>query len=310
MRLRFAAVGLAVTLAGLGLVACGDDSGSSSATTAPGGTTAPETSGGASSGSTLAVTASEPAEGKYAFDVPAEIKGGTIEVTLNNTGKEPHELGFVKVSDGTTAQQFADDVLTPQGAPIPDYVVGAPGGLGGVGPGASGTSTISLDEGTYVYFCTFSNDAGVAHYTAGMLGEVTVKGTANTDPLPQTTAEVDASEYKFDVHGLTAGDNTLTFANKGNQFHHLVAIPLTAGATLDDVKTFLESSSDESGPPPDNAPVDFSKEQDLAVIGPGDAQVVSLTLDKGSYVFMCFLSDKTGGPPHFTKGMLQQVDIG
>ena len=136
------------------------------------------------------------------------------------------------------------------------------------------------------------------------------KGTANTDPLPQTSAEVDASEYKFDVNGLKAGDNTLTFANKGNQFHHLVAIPLTAGATLDDVKTFLESSSDESGPPPDNAPVDFSKEQDLAVIGPGDAQVVSLTLDKGSYVFLCFLSDKTGGPPHFTKGMLQQVDIG
>ena len=310
MRLRFAAVGLAVTLAGLGLVACGDDSGSSSATTAPGGTTAPETSGGASSGSTLAVTASEPAEGKYAFDVPAEIKGGTIQVTLKNTGAEPHELGFVKVSEGTTAQQFADDVLTPQGAPIPDYVVSAPGGLGGVGPGASGTSTISLDEGTYVYFCTFSNDAGVAHYTAGMLGEVTVKGTANTDPLPQTSAEVDASEYKFDVNGLKAGDNTLTFANKGNQFHHLVAVPLTQGATLDDAKTFLESSSDESGPPPDNAPVDFSKEQDLAVIGPGDAQVVSLTLDKGSYVFLCFLSDKTGGPPHFTKGMLQQVDIG
>ena len=318
MRVRLAAVGLAVTLAGLGLVACGDDSGSSSASTAasastaPTGSTAPETTGGSgsASGSTLAVTASEPAEGKYAFDVPAEIQGGTIQVTLKNTGQEPHELGFVKVSEGTTAQQFADDVLATEGAAIPDYVVSAPGGLGGVGPGGSGTSTIHLDEGTYVYFCTFSNDAGVAHYTAGMLGEVTVKGTANSDPLPQTSAEVDASEYKFDVNGLKAGDNSLTFANKGNQFHHLIAIPMTAGATLDDVKTFLENSSEASGPPPDNAPVDFSKEQDLAVIGPGDAQVVSMTFDTGSYVFLCFLSDKTGGPPHFTKGMLQQVDIG
>ncbi len=82
-----------------------------------------------------------------------------------------------------------------------------------------------------------------AHYTAGMLGEVTVKGAANTDPLPQTTAEVDASEYKFDVNGLKAGDNTLTFANKGNQFHHLVAVPLTEGATLDDVKTFLGTAA-------------------------------------------------------------------
>jgi plastocyanin len=302
----------------LGLVACGDDSGSSSsastapsASSAPSGSTGPETSGGGTaSPATLVVTASEPAAGKYAFDVPTEIQGGTTEITLDNTGKEPHELGFVKVSAGTTAQQFADDVLTPQGASIPDYVVGAPGGLGAVTPGASGTSTISLDEGTYVYFCTFSNSAGVAHYTAGMLGEVTVKGTANTDPLPKTSAEVDASEYKFDVNGLKTGENTLTFANKGNQFHHLVAVPLTPGATLDDVKTFLQSSSNSSGPPPENAPIDFNNEQDLAVTGPGQAQVTTLTLDKGSYVFLCFLSDKTGGPPHFTKGMLQQVDIG
>ncbi len=292
---------IAVAVAGLGLVACGDDSGSSSsASTAPSGSAAPETS--SSSGGTLTVTASQPAEGKYAFDVPAEIKGGTIQLTLKNTGTEPHEIGFVKVAEGTTAQQFADEVLTPQGAPIPDFVLGAPGGLGAVVPGASGTSTMSLDEGTYVYFCTIGDPS---HYTAGMLGEVKVTGAANSDPLPQTTAEVDASEYKFDVTGLKAGENTVTFANKGNQFHHLVALPLNEGATLDDVKAALSSDQE-----PENPPVDFSKEQDLAVTGPGQAQVVSLTLDQGSYVFLCFINDRTGGPPHFTKGMLQQVDIG
>ena len=37
---------------------------------------------------------------------------------------------------------------------------------------------------------------------------------------------------------------------------------------------------------------------------------MSLTLDQGSYVFLCFINDRTGGAPHFTKGMLQQVDIG
>jgi plastocyanin len=304
MRVRFAAVAIAATLPMLGLVACGDDSGSSSsATTAPSGSAT--TAASSASGSTLTVTASEPAEGKYAFDVPQTIQGGTIKLTVKNTGKEPHELGLVRVTAGTTADQFAKDVLSTEGAPIPDYVVGAPGGLGFVVPGGTGTSTISLDEGTYVYFCTFESPDGTPHYANGMLGEVTVSGTANTDPLPQTSAEVDASEYKFDVSGLKAGDNTLTFANKGNQFHHLVAIPMNPGATLDDVKAAL--SSDEE---PANPPVDFDKEQDLAVTGPGQAQVVSLTLEKGSYVFLCFLSDKTGGPPHFTKGMLQQVDIG
>ena len=96
---------VAVAVAGLGLVACGDDSGSSSsASTAPSGSAAPETSASSSSGGTLTVTASEPAEGKYAFDVPAEIEGGTIQITFKNTGAEGHELGFVKVErrhDGT-----------------------------------------------------------------------------------------------------------------------------------------------------------------------------------------------------------------
>lgn len=283
MRFRLAAVALAVTVAGLGLVACGDDSASSSQ---------PER---------LTVTASEPSEGKYAFDLPDEIKGGTLTLTLKNDGAEPHELGLVRVEDGTTAQQFADDVLGTEGAPIPEYVVGAPGGLGGIAPSASGTSTISLEEGTYVYFCTFGDPP---HYQNGMLGEFTVTDVGSTAPLPDNAAEVDASEYKFDASGLKAGENTFTFANKGEQFHHLIAVPMVEGATLDDVVTALSSDT-----PPDNPPIDFDKEQDLAVTGPGEAQSVTMNFEAGSYVFLCFINDREGGPPHFTKGMVTQVDI-
>jgi uncharacterized cupredoxin-like copper-binding protein len=270
-------------MAGLGLVACGDDSASSSE---------PES---------LTVTASEPSEGKYAFDLPDEVKGGTLTLTLKNDGAEGHELGLVKVADGTTAEQFEQDVLSTEGAPIPEYVLGAPGGMGGVLPGASGTSTISLDEGTYVYFCTFGDPP---HYQNGMLGQFTVKDIASTAPLPDNAAEVDASEYKFDATGLKAGENTFTFANKGKEFHHLIAVPMVEGATLDDVIAAL--SSDEE---PANPPVDFEKEQDLAVTGPGEAQSVTMSFEAGSYVFLCFLNDRAGGPPHFTKGMVTQVDI-
>jgi hypothetical protein len=38
--------------------------------------------------------------------------------------------------------------------------------------------------------------------------------------------------------------------------------------------------------------------------------VSKLTLQKGSYAFICFVNDRAGGPPHFTKGMLQQVNVG
>ncbi len=284
MRFRFAAVGTAATLTMLGLVACGDDSASSSEP------------------ATLTVTASEPSEGKYAFDVPAEVEGGTVQLTFKNTGAEGHELAFVKVKDGTSADQLVKDLFASDGAPIPDYVTGAPGGGGGTAPGATNVSTVSLDKGTYVYFCTFGDPP---HYQNGMLGEFTVKDVASTAPLPDTTASVQPSEYKFDVSGLKAGENTITFANKGEQFHHLVALPMADGATLDDVNQFLQSDGSGDTPPP----VDFDKEQDLAVTGPGQAQVVTMTFDKGSYVFLCFITDKAGGPPHFTKGMVQQVDI-
>ena len=285
MRYRFAAVCTAATLTMLGLVACGDDSASSSEP------------------ATLTVSASEPSEGKYAFDAPAEVKGGTVELTFKNTGAEPHEFAIVKVTDGTTADELTKALFAEDGAPIPDSLIGAPGGAGTLAPGATGVSTISLGKGTYVYFCTLGDAA--PHWQNGMLGEFTVKDVASTAPLPDTSASVQPSEYKFDVSGLKAGENTFTFANKGEEFHHLIAVPMAEGATLDDVNQFLQSDGSGDAPPP----IAFEKEQDLAVTGPGQAQVVSMTFDKGSYVFLCFITDKAGGPPHFTKGMVQQVDI-
>ena len=117
MRFRFAAVGTAATLTMLGLVACGDDSASSSEP------------------ATLTVTASEPSEGKYAFDVPAEVEGGTVELTFKNDGTVGHEFAIVRIADGTTAEQFVQAAFAEDGAPLPDSLLGAPGGGGGTAPG-------------------------------------------------------------------------------------------------------------------------------------------------------------------------------
>ena len=288
MKIRMVAAAAVLTVGGFGLVACGDDSASSSEP------------------AQLTVTASEPSEGKYAFDVPDEVEGGTVQLTFKNTGAQGHEFAIVRVTDGTTADQLVQGLFAEEGAPIPDSLIGAPGGGGGTAPGATNVSTISLEKGTYVYFCTFQEGDEPPHYVNGMLGEFTVKDVASTAPLPDTDASIEPSEYKFDVSGLKAGENTITFANKGEQFHHVIAVPMAEGATLDDAVTFLSSEGEGSEGPP---PVDFEKEQDVAVTGPGEAQVVNMTFESGSYVFLCFITDKEGGPPHFTKGMVQQVDI-
>ncbi len=106
-----------------------------------------------------------------------------------------------------------------------------------------------------------------------MLGEFTVKDVGSTAPLPDTDASIEPSEYKFDVSGLKAGENTITFANKGKQFHHVIAVPLADGATLDEAVAFLSSEGEGARTRP--PPVDFEKEQDVAVTGPGEAQVVT-----------------------------------
>ena len=119
MRIRWVTAGLAVVVGAMTFAACGDDSASSSEPAA------------------LTVVASEPAEGEYAFDMPAEMEGGTVTITLDNTGAEPHEVGFVQVEEGTDPQEFADQVLASErGCAIPDFVLNAPGGVGGAAPGA------------------------------------------------------------------------------------------------------------------------------------------------------------------------------
>lgn len=229
-----------------------------------------------------------------------------LKIDLKNTGKEPHELQLARVKDGTTAEQFVKEVLgSDEGAPIPDYLIGPAGGVGVIPPGTSATSTQKLDAGTYIFFCSFEGEAG-PHYDAGMLGTTTLKGDKGKGDLPTSSASVKARDYGFDLSGLKAGSNTVLFENTGKQLHHAFFLPLTAGATFDQAKEALTSDAEPTGPPP----VDFEKSSSLAVVNDGGKLVqTNLTLAKGTYAVVCFLSDKAGGPPHVVSGMIQQLDI-
>ena len=255
----------------------------------------------------LTVSASEPSSTQFKFDLPATIDGGTVKIDFKNTGQQPHELQLARVKDGTTPEQFQKDILDAQGAPIPDYLIGPGGGAGVTPPGATTTVTQKLDAGTYVYFCALG-DGDAVHYKHGMLGSLQIKGDKGKGDLPKADASVKTRDYGFDLQGLKSGANTVSFENTGQQLHHALFVPMAPGATLDQVKEFLASQ----GPPPAGAqpPIDFEKATGFEVLAPGNKLVQQpLTLQKGSYAVLCFLTDKAGGPPHFTKGMLQQLDV-
>lgn len=278
---RFAALAAALSLCLLPACGSDDDSGS----------------GGGGSGSSeptaFAVEVSESGKSSE-LTVPESVEAGLVEVTFENTGKAPHAVQFVRV-DGDQTAADVQKVTGGQGA-IPGWLHGA-GGIGTVAPGQSGTAIVSLDPGTYYAEDDEADKGGIAKF------EVT--GEASDAELPQTEATIVASEYKFTADGLKPGANRITFDNAGEELHHAIAAPIAEGKTIADVKKFLMTEGRPSGPPP----VDFESSVGTAVLDGGAKEVVDLELKAGRYAFVCFIPDRAGGPPHFIKGMLQEIKV-
>jgi len=272
-----AALGLA-----LALPACGDDDEESSSG-----------SSGDAQPAAFKVTLGDAGKGKSTVEAPKMVKAGLVEVMAENTGKQPHDAQLIRVDGDQTAKQVSK-IISSNGGPIPEFLRGA-GGLGTVPPGQSATATDLLEPGRYFVFDT----------EGGASAEFEVTGEAGSAELPSTSATITAKEYGFETSGLKAGKNEITFENAGKELHHVLAVPFAKGATLAQVKKFATSDEEPSGPPP----VDFESAAGTTVLDGGKSQVAELELKKGKYAFLCFISDRKGGPPHVVKGMLQEVTI-
>lgn len=277
------------------VAACGSDSNKSSSGTKP------------SEASThkappvVNVTASGEA-GKWTFDVPSSITGGVVTFRLTNNSKsDTHDIQLARV-DGTHSKDEIVKIISSQEGGAPEWLHGY-GGVATVAPGQSSTATTDLPPGHYVYFCTDDSD-GKGHVDHGMYGEFDAKGTSGA-AMPTATAQIKALEYKFETSGLKAGKNVVEFTNTGKQLHMVIAAPIAAGKTLDDVKQAFASENGPQGPPP----VDFEKAVGTEVVDPGRSLVTTWNLTSGKYAMLCFMTDHAGGPPHFMSGMLQEVDI-
>lgn len=252
-----------------------------------------EEGGGGGEPTAVAIEISESGKAST-VKVPDTVEAGLVEVSFENSGKAPHSAQLVRVDGDQTAAQVKQ--VTGGEGGIPDWLHGA-GGIGTVAPGQSGTATVLLEPGTYYAQDDEGDEGGIAKF------EVT--GEAAEAELPSTDATIVASEYKFTTDGLKAGANRVTFDNAGEELHHAIAAPINDGKTIADVKKFFMSEGMPSGPPP----VDFEAGVGTAVLDGGAKEVTDLELKAGRYAFVCFIPDREGGPPHFVKGMLQEVEI-
>jgi hypothetical protein len=123
--------------------------------------------------------------------------------------------------------------------------------------------------------------------------------------LPSTDGTVTAEEagkdkYAWDVSGLKAGKQQITFHSEGDEALHLIiAVPVKGKApSLDKIK---EDFSKEGPPPPY---LDFEAAQSTAVLDGGKSQTTPIDLKSGQYIFFCPLADRDGGKPHDEEGLL------
>jgi len=278
VRPRLAALGLAV-VTGLLVAGCGG--------------------GGSDTPSSLSVSISNNAS---TFKAPSSADGGLVTVKLKNDATGTHGLQFIQYTGDHTLADVKKQLASSSNA-IPDWIK-LPGGINGVPAGQTGEATLNLPEGNYVIV----DAAALGGQSSGPPAMSTIKlSGGDTGDLPDTDAQVTADsvgddEYKWDVSGLKAGKNDVTFDSRGeNTVHIIIGAPVKGTAPpLSQIKKDLASN----GPPPPY--VDTSGIQSTALLDGGDAQTLSLDLKKpGQYIFFCPLNDRDGkGKPHDQEGLL------
>lgn len=284
--------------------------------------------------------------GEYHFSGPETVAGGSVDLLFRNTGKLAHEAALLRIGDTPPEKVIQDFGSVVEGGAIPDYL-GASGGVAKVKGGATGSASFQLKPGKYLFVCSLTDDDSKEgddhdesklpkHFTLGMAKPLTVEG-AGEAALPTTQASISAHDYNFDLDGLKAGDNSLTFRNSGpGQIHHVVVEEFPEGAdeaaATSTFEAFAQSAQSggppgaggppaEGGPPatdgppgdPGGGPGDAVPGEaqappgaprpkqvlELQPLDPGLSETSRVTLQSGrTYLFACFIQDRTGGPPH------------
>jgi hypothetical protein len=233
------------------------------------------------------------------------VEAGLVRVEYRNGTEEQADAQLIRMDDGHTLEE-ALTVIGSEGGVTPGWLH-AEGGAGQIAAGATGIAELVLDEGTY-YLVDVGEPEGddvPSHAESGATATIEVSGGDDDAELPDVDASIEMADYNFVTDGLKAGANRFLLSNTGKEIHHTLIVPIEEGANFGDVREFLTTEGEPSGPPP----VDFSQLTGTSALDGGREQIAELELAAGRYAFLCFITDRAGGPPHVVKGMLREVTI-
>lgn len=250
--------------------------------------------GGMGAGGTdLTIEASE-----NAYDVPAEVEAGYVNVRLKNNGQESQHAQLVRMNDGVTAEQFIGELTGGNDAAM--GMITFEGGVGPTAPGAtSPVATSNLAAGNYAVMSFIPDAEGVPGFAKGMFAPFTVVGEGGGS-APEADAQVTLADFTITLpDNLTTGQ-VWQITNNGPQPHEMGIIRLAEGMTFDDVAAWLAAPD---GPPP------YEDVGGLQGIMPGATAYLDATFDAGTYVALCFIPDPATGKDHASLGMVQPFTL-
>jgi hypothetical protein len=233
------------------------------------------------------------------------VEAGLVRVEYRNGSEEQADAQLLRMDDGHTVEE-ALTVIGAEDGVTPGWLH-AEGGAGQIAAGATGIAELVLEEGTY-YLVDVGEPEGddvPSHAESGATATIEVSGGDDDAELPDVDASIEMADYNFVTDGLKAGANRFLLSNTGKEIHHTLIVPIEEGANFGDVREFLTTEGQPSGPPP----VDFSQLTGTSALDGGREQIAELELAAGRYAFLCFITDRAGGPPHVAKGMLREVTI-
>jgi hypothetical protein len=80
-------------------------------------------------------------------------------------------------------------------------------------------------------------------------------------------------------------------------------VRLAEGVTVEDVFGMLSASPPPSGPPP------FTEAGGIAGLAQGVEATVTLDLEPGNYMWLCFIPDPESGRSHAELGMIGELTV-
>ncbi len=239
------------------------------------------------------------------FKVPEVVPGGIVQVDITNSGGAPIAVGLLRMKEGHTQQELIDFKAVADANPDAFFGVFELAGfihtVQDIAPGATTTFYTDLRTGEFILNDDTHPERDLAFFKAEEIVGTTV---------PETAATIDMVDFAYNTPDTMPGKGLWEFINSGNQWHLAAVTTYNPDVTPEQL---LALFSEESGPPPADAPVQAIG--GLPPISPGERVWIEMDLTPGEYQLVCPLPDVVAMAegddplPHLLHGMVRRFTV-